>query len=70
MAIVNIQMYPGRTVEQKRALTNAIADALSEHAGCMRERVYVTIQELPVENWNVHGTYGLDDEKSQKYLKP
>lgn len=69
MAIVTVQMYPGRTIDQKRALTKAIADAMVEHTKCMRERLYVVIQEQPPENWNVFGTYGYDDEASQKYKR-
>ena len=69
MAIVTIQMYPGRTVEQKRALVQAINDAMVTHARATRERLYVVIQEIEPENWGVLGAYALDDGLSQPYVK-
>ena len=34
MPFVIVEMWEGRTVEQKRRLAKAITDAMVEHAGC------------------------------------
>ena len=33
MPVVTVQMWPGRTPPQKRALVRAITDAMVQHAG-------------------------------------
>lgn len=47
MPLVNIQMAEGRTAAQKKALMNAITDAMHEHIGAPREAVRVWINEFP-----------------------
>lgn len=47
MPLVNVHMANGRTPEQKRALMNAITDAMVEHLGAPLESVRVWINEVP-----------------------
>ncbi len=47
MPLVNVHMASGRTPEQKRALMEAITDAMHEHIGAPRESVRVWITEMP-----------------------
>jgi 4-oxalocrotonate tautomerase len=53
-------MFEGRTVEQKRALTKAITDAMAEHAGARTDGLHVVIQEYSTENWARAGVLGVD----------
>ncbi len=46
MPLVNVHMATGRTPEQKRALMDAITDAMEEHIGAPRESVRVWITEM------------------------
>ncbi|MYK75251.1 MAG: 4-oxalocrotonate tautomerase, partial [Acidimicrobiaceae bacterium] len=39
MPLVNVHMAEGRSPEQKRALMDAITDAMVEHVGAPRESV-------------------------------
>jgi 4-oxalocrotonate tautomerase len=51
MAFVQINLLEGRTVEQKRALTRAINDAMVEHAGANPELLHIVISEYPPGDW-------------------
>jgi 4-oxalocrotonate tautomerase len=60
MPVVTIQMWEGRTAEQKRRLARAVTDAMVEHAGAKPDALHVIIQEYPLENWALAGTLGID----------
>ncbi len=60
MPVVTVQMWPGRTLEQKRALVRAITDAMVRHAGAKPDGLHVIIQEVPEENWGRAGVLGVD----------
>ena len=46
MPLVNVHMAAGRTPEQKKALMDAVTDAMVEHIGAPRESVRVWISEF------------------------
>lgn len=60
MPFVIVHMWEGRSVEQKRALTKAITDAMVEHANAKPDALHVVIQEYPRENWARAGVLGID----------
>jgi 4-oxalocrotonate tautomerase len=62
MPVVTIQMWPGRSVEQKRALTKAVTEAMVKHVGAKPDGLHVIIQEVPLENWARAGVLGVDRE--------
>ena len=71
MPLVNVRMVPGRTPEQKRALVEAITDAMVEHTNSTREFVWVMIDEVSVENWATGGKLVADQgELATRHLKP
>jgi 4-oxalocrotonate tautomerase len=47
MPLVNIHMASGRSNDQKRALMNAVTDAMVDHISAPRESVRVWISEFP-----------------------
>ncbi len=47
MPLVNVHMASGRTPEQKRALMDAITQAMVEHIGAPKSSVRVWIDEFP-----------------------
>jgi 4-oxalocrotonate tautomerase len=53
-------MFEGRSVEQKRALTAAISQAMVEHAEARPDGLHVVIQEYSTENWARAGVLGID----------
>jgi 4-oxalocrotonate tautomerase len=58
MPVVTVQMWTGRTPQQKKALVRAITDAMVTHAGAKPANLHVIIQEVPKENWGLAGVMG------------
>jgi 4-oxalocrotonate tautomerase len=52
IVLIQITLNLGRTVDQKRALYNAIADRLARDPGIRKEDVFVNLVEVPKENWS------------------
>ena len=63
MPIVTVQMYKGRSVDQKRKLAHALTDAMVEHAGAKLANLIVVIEEVDEENWAMAGMLGIDETK-------
>lgn len=55
IAVVQVFMNAGRTVEVKRALYAALAEALAGAGGFKKEDVIVNLVEVPRENWSFGG---------------
>jgi len=55
VVVVQVFMNVGRTVEVKKALYGALADAVTAAAPVRREDVIVNLVEVPRENWSFGG---------------
>lgn len=62
MPVVTVQMWSGRTVEQKRKLVAAITEAMVQHAACKPDHLHVIIQDVPKDSWGRAGKLGIDHE--------
>ena len=60
MPIVRIQMWPGRTKEQKAKLAKSITDAIVEVLELKPEYITIVFQEVPKENWAMGGVLATD----------
>lgn len=60
MPVVIVELWEGRTLEQKRALCQAITDAMVEHADANPDALHVIIHEVSKENWARGGVLGVD----------
>ncbi len=47
MPFVIVEMWEGRTIDQKRNLVKAITDAMIEHADCKPDHLHVVIHDAP-----------------------
>jgi 4-oxalocrotonate tautomerase len=52
VVLIQITLNAGRTLELKKALFARIAQLLSEAPGVRREDVFVSLVEVPKENWS------------------
>jgi phenylpyruvate tautomerase PptA (4-oxalocrotonate tautomerase family) len=52
LVIIQITANEGRTVEQKKALYQAIADRLAADPGLRREDIMISLVEVKRENWS------------------
>ncbi len=55
MPIINIQLFEGRTLEQKRELVKAITEATCKTLKCTPGAVNILIQDVKKENWGTAG---------------
>ena len=62
MPVVTVEMWAGRTIEQKRRLVRAITDAMIAHANCKPEHLHVIIHDVPKDSWGRAGVLGIDEK--------
>jgi 4-oxalocrotonate tautomerase len=55
MPYVKVEMFAGRTPQQKAALSKAITEAFVEHGGAKRESVWVVFDDVAKGNWAIAG---------------
>jgi 4-oxalocrotonate tautomerase len=55
MPTFNVQMFEGRTVEQKRAFVEAVTRATCETLDCGPESVDIIITDIRRDNWATAG---------------
>ena len=60
MPIVRVEMWPGRTHEQKQKLARAITDAMVEIGKTTPEATIVVFEDVPKENWAQSGVLASD----------
>ena len=55
MPIIRVEMFPGRTEDQKRALVKALTDAFVRTAGGKPDSVFVVLNDVEKGNWGAGG---------------
>ncbi len=60
MPIVQIEMFEGRTLEQKRNMVKEVTSALVKTVDCPPEAVRIIIREMKKENYAVTGLLSCD----------
>ena len=55
MPTINVQMFEGRSVEQKRAFVKAVTEAAVSTLACSADSVDIIITECKPENWATAG---------------
>ena len=51
MPHISVKLWPGRTEEQKRALTARIVEAVKDTMGASDDYITVAIQDVPADQW-------------------
>ncbi|WP_254916163.1 4-oxalocrotonate tautomerase [Pandoraea sp. PE-S2T-3] len=60
MPTFHVELFEGRTVDQKRAFVKAVTAAAVETLGCTPESVDIIITDTKRENWATGGTLWSD----------
>ncbi|WP_151637623.1 4-oxalocrotonate tautomerase [Noviherbaspirillum aerium] len=55
MPTIHVEMFEGRTIEQKRAFVKAVTEAAVATLQCKPESVDIVIQDVKKENWATGG---------------
>ncbi len=61
MPIIRVEMFPGRTTDQKRDLARELTDGFVRACGGPGDRLHVVINEVERENWGVGGELMADE---------
>jgi 4-oxalocrotonate tautomerase family enzyme len=70
MPVVVVQLWEGRSVEQKRRLAAAITDAMVQLADASPAALHVVIQEYSREQWARGGVLAVDMEEQGPAERP
>ena len=60
MPVIHVEMWPGRTYQQKQELAKAITDAVVKIANTTPEATIVIFNEVPKESWAQSGVLSSD----------
>ena len=60
MPIIHVEMFKGRTREQKRALVRELTDGFVRACGGKPEAVTIVIEDVEKQDWAVAGTLMAD----------
>ena len=60
MPIVQVEMFEGRNLDQKRAMVKEITEALVKTINCNAADVQVIVREMEKENFAVAGILSVD----------
>ncbi len=55
MPVVKIDMWEGRTKEQKEKLIKSVTKAIADTLGIPKEHITVIINDVPKTNWGLKG---------------
>ena len=60
MPIIQVNLFEGRTTEEKRKLVESMTDAVVKSLGVSPERVRITLNEMAKDNHAVGGILAID----------
>lgn len=55
MPIIRVEMWEGRSVQQKKELVDVLSRETARILGCEVESIYVVIENVKKENWGAGG---------------
>jgi 4-oxalocrotonate tautomerase len=55
MPVVRIEMWAGRSREQKRKMIKEVTEAITSSLGIPKDQVTVILNEIPKDNWGLAG---------------
>jgi len=55
MPVIKIEIWEGRTKEEKRKIIQAVSKAVSESADIPIEYIHIIINDVPKDNWGLKG---------------
>jgi 4-oxalocrotonate tautomerase len=58
--IIRVEMYEGRSLDQKRELVDVLTREASRILKCGPDQVHVVIENISKENWGLGGKLAVD----------
>lgn len=66
MPMMHVEMFEGRTQEQKRELVRELTRAFVNTCGGRPEGIHVVLREVSKEDWGVGGELAVDKSTGKK----
>lgn len=66
MPTIRVELFEGRTVEQKRALAEALTEATVRTLGGSPDGVDIVFFDVPRHNWATGGRLWIDQQQQQQ----
>lgn len=60
MPMIRVEMFPGRTVEQKRAFAKAVTESFVSICGSTPQAVHIVFAEVDKSDWATAGQLASD----------
>jgi 4-oxalocrotonate tautomerase len=60
MPMIRVEMFPGRTTEQKRAFAKAVTEAFVTHCNGTPQSVQIVFQDVAKDDWATAGKLASD----------
>jgi len=60
MPMIRVEMYAGRTLDQKRAIARALTEAMCATADCAPQSVQVILTDVAKTDWASAGVLAVD----------
>jgi 4-oxalocrotonate tautomerase len=60
MPMIRVELFPGRTAEQKRKFAKAVTDSFVSICGGTPQSVQIVFQDIEKENWAIAGNLASD----------
>jgi len=60
MPVIRVEMFKGRTHEQKKAMVREVTDAFARTTGSKPESVHVVITDVEPSDWGIAGELASD----------
>jgi 4-oxalocrotonate tautomerase len=55
MPVIKVDMFKGRTIEQKRALAKSLTDSYVQVCGGKAQSVWIIFEDTDKSNWSIGG---------------
>ena len=55
MPLITVDMWEGRTIEQKKELVEGITSVMTDRLGIPAQAVTIIIKDVPKHNWAIGG---------------
>ena len=69
MPMIRVEMFPGRTAEQKRAFAKAVTDAFVQTCGGTPQSVQIVFQDVSKDDWATAGRLASDAATAEGEMK-
>jgi 4-oxalocrotonate tautomerase len=68
MPMIRVDMFSGRTHEQKQKLVKALTDAFVETAGGIPESVHIILTDVEKDHWATAGKLKSDAQSGKEHV--